>query len=116
VAIDFGREEWLRPYTDHTLKAWGKQGVARVDVVCPGFSADCLETLEEIAEQNRELFLHAGGKELGYIPALNDRADHAQALSLLLARHMQGWEDGAAWTAERLQLCQQRARALGAER
>ncbi len=112
----FGREEWLRPYTDHTLKAWGKQGIGRVDVVCPGFSADCLETLEEIAEQNRELFLHAGGKELGYIPALNDRADHAQALSLLLARHMQGWEDGAAWTAERLQLCQQRARALGAER
>ena len=112
----FGRQEWLRPYTDHTLKAWGKEGVGRVDVVCPGFSADCLETLEEIAEQNRELFLHAGGKELRYIPALNARPDHAQALAQLLVRHLQGWDDGSAWTPERLQLCQQRARSLGAER
>ena len=111
----FGRQEWLRPYTDHTLKAWGKEGVGRVDVVCPGFSADCLETLEEIAEQNRELFLHAGGKELRYIPALNARPDHAQALAQLLVRHLQGWDDSSAWTPERLQLCQQRARSLGAE-
>jgi len=111
----FGREEWLRPYTDHTLKALGKQGVARVAVICPGFSADCLETLEEIAEQNRELFLHAGGREFRYIPALNDRADHVQALSRLLSEHMQGWDDGSPWAPERLQLCQQRARSLGAE-
>ncbi len=112
----FGREEWLRPYTDHTLQEWGKQGVGRVDVVCPGFSADCLETLEEIVEQNRELFLHAGGKEFTYIPALNDRPDHAQALCSLLAAHMQGWERQAASTEADLSDTRQRARALGAER
>jgi ferrochelatase len=111
----FGREEWLRPYTDHTLKDWGKRGVARVDVVCPGFSADCLETLEEIAEQNRELFLHAGGKEFRYISALNERLDHARALSRLLVEHMHGWEDGSEWSSEHLQLRQLRARSLGAE-
>ena len=72
--------------------------------------------VSEIAEQNRELFLHAGGKELRYIPALNARPDHAQALAQLLVRHLQGWDDSSAWTPERLQLCQQRARSLGAER
>lgn len=108
----FGREEWLRPYTDHTLKAWAKQGVARVDVVCPGFSADCLETLEEITEQNRDLFVRAGGGELRYIPALNERPDHIQALSGLLGRHMAGWDLSSGIEPQR----QQRARALGAER
>jgi len=112
----FGREEWLRPYTDHTLKEWGQQGLGRVDVVCPGFSADCLETLEEIAEQNRELFVHAGGRELHYIPALNDRADHVRMLSRLLTKHMQGWADSVAPGPEQLQLCRQRARSLGAGR
>src|SRR5690606_24397565 len=64
----FGPREWLKPYTDKVLKGWAKAGVKRVQVVCPGFAADCLETLEEIAMQNREKFLAAGGTEFGYIP------------------------------------------------
>jgi ferrochelatase len=110
----FGREEWLQPYTDRTLEAWGRNGVGRVDVICPGFSADCLETLEEIAGQNRELFLNAGGKELTYIPALNDRADHVQALAGLLAEHMQGWEADSESKPEALSGRLRRAQALGA--
>ncbi|WP_455235070.1 ferrochelatase [Thiogranum longum] len=112
----FGREEWLQPYTDVTLRAWGKQGVARVDVVCPGFSADCLETLEEIDEQNRELFLASGGKEFHYIPALNDRVEHVDALAKLVAAHVQGWEDVAPHTPESLAACRERARVMGARR
>lgn len=93
----FGREEWLKPYTDHTLKAWGKAGVDRVQVVCPGFSADCLETLEEIAGQNREVFLKAGGKQFEYIPALNDSPEHIEALAQLVQDHTQGWPETADW-------------------
>lgn len=77
----FGAAEWLRPYTDQTLREWAKSGIGSVDVICPGFSADCLETLEEIAITNRELFLGAGGKEYRYIPALNDREDHVEGLA-----------------------------------
>jgi protoporphyrin/coproporphyrin ferrochelatase len=84
----FGPREWLKPYTDATLKQWGKEGVGHVQVICPGFSADCLETLEEINEQNRDIFLHAGGQRFGYIPALNDRADHLAALANLLLHRL----------------------------
>ena len=87
----FGREAWLEPFTDSTLKTWGRAGVESVDVVCPGFAADCLETLEEIRILNRGFFLEAGGKRFRYIPALNDRADHIQALAGIAARHLQGW-------------------------
>jgi len=87
----FGREAWLRPYTDMTLKAWGQEGLHRVDVVCPGFSADCLETLEEIGVENRGYFLEAGGGEFRYIPALNDRADHLDALARIALANLQGW-------------------------
>ncbi|OQW91030.1 MAG: ferrochelatase [Beggiatoa sp. IS2] len=76
----FGREEWLQPYTDYTLTELGKKGTQRVDVVCPGFAADCLETLEEIDQENRHLFLEAGGKVFHYIPALNECAEHIAAL------------------------------------
>lgn len=86
-----GRKEWLRPYTDETLIAWGREGVGKVHVVCPGFAADCLETLREIAVENRERFLEAGGGEFGYIPALNDQADHLDALETLIQRHIAGW-------------------------
>ncbi len=82
----FGREEWLQPYTDETLKQLASVGVKSVDVICPGFSADCLETLEEIAEENKGYFIEAGGESLNYIPALNSRDDHIQALAEII-RH-----------------------------
>jgi len=87
----FGREEWLKPSTDQTLKELAGAGTGRVDVICPGFAADCLETLEEIAITNREIFYRAGGQRFRYIPALNDRPEHIQALAALAERHLQGW-------------------------
>lgn len=87
----FGREEWLRPYTDDTLRDLAQRGVDTVDVICPGFAADCLETLEEIAVENRNLFVEAGGKKFRYIPALNDRPDHIAALVDLIEGQTQGW-------------------------
>lgn len=87
----FGREEWLKPYTDHTLAALAQSGVSSVDVACPGFSADCLETLEEIGVENRKVFLDNGGTRFSYIPALNDRPDHIRMLTTLIERNMQGW-------------------------
>lgn len=87
----FGREPWLTPYTDATLKEWGASGVGSVQVVCPGFAVDCLETIEEIGEENRDYFLEAGGKEYRYIPALNDRQQHVDMLCQLVIRHCGGW-------------------------
>lgn len=81
----FGREPWLQPYTDVTLEALAGQGVKSVDIVCPGFSADCLETLEEIAEEAKASFLKAGGEQFRYIPALNERADHIALMADLVA-------------------------------
>ncbi|MDH5445332.1 MAG: ferrochelatase [Gammaproteobacteria bacterium] len=89
----FGREEWLQPYTDHTLKQWGEQGIKHVQVICPGFSVDCLETLEEIAVENRDVFLNAGGKEYSYIPALNADTSHAQMLKQIIQQHTSGWPE-----------------------
>jgi ferrochelatase len=87
----FGKESWLQPYTDATIKEWGAAGVGRVDVVSPGFSADCLETIEEIGDENRGYFLAAGGKEFNYIPALNDRADHLSMLAGVIEDNLHGW-------------------------
>ncbi len=87
----FGREEWLKPYCNQTLREWGAAGVQRVDVLCPGFPADCLETLEEIELQNRDIFLNAGGGEYHYIPALNDSPAHIDMLAALVVQHAQGW-------------------------
>lgn len=87
----FGREEWLQPYTDEILKRLPGEGVDSVDVVCPGFAADCLETLEEIAGDNRHLFTAAGGRRFHYIPALNDRPDHIAALARLIEAELAGW-------------------------
>lgn len=87
----FGREPWLQPYTDEMLMQWGREGVGTVDTLCPGFSADCLETLEEIAIRNREDFIAAGGKDLCYIPALNDSPEHVAALGDILRTALQGW-------------------------
>jgi ferrochelatase len=107
-----GREEWLRPYTDETVERLGKEGVDRLDVVCPGFSTDCLETLEEIAMQNAEIFEEAGGKSLRYIPALNSRSDHISFLSDLAETHLGGWPS----SFQDDPLSGQRALDLGAER
>jgi protoporphyrin/coproporphyrin ferrochelatase len=84
----FGAAEWLQPYTDATLRQLGKDGVGRVDVVCPGFAADCLETLEEIAQLGREQFLEAGGKEFHYIPSTNDTPAWMTALSILAMENL----------------------------
>ncbi|MDA8477556.1 ferrochelatase [Citrobacter sp. Awk 4] len=81
----FGREPWLTPYTDETLKMLAEKGVGHIQVMCPGFSADCLETLEEIAVQNKEIFLEAGGKKYEYIPALNDAPEHIEMMVKLTA-------------------------------
>lgn len=81
----FGREPWLTPYTDETLKMLGEKGTKHIQVLCPGFAADCLETLEEIAVQNREIFLEAGGKQYVYIPALNADAAHIEMMVNLTA-------------------------------
>lgn len=81
----FGLQEWVKPYTDTTLKAWGELKLASVDVICPAFSADCLETLEEIAEENREFFQHAGGGRYTYIDALNAGELHIDMMHALLA-------------------------------
>ncbi len=83
-----GREPWLQPYTDETLENLAEQGVKTVQVVCPGFAVDCLETLEEIAMQNAELFVEAGGERLQYIPALNDTEAHAEVMASLVEPHI----------------------------
>ena len=84
----FGREPWLTPYTDETLKSLPAQGIKHIQLICPGFSADCLETLEEIKEQNREIFMHAGGEKFEYIPALNDEEGHIDLLEQLVRDHL----------------------------
>ena len=89
----FGREEWLKPYTDETLKAFPEQGVKSVQVICPGFSADCLETLEEIAVENRDYFLEAGGQRFEYIPCLNATDGHIDALQAIAGDHLGNWLD-----------------------
>ncbi|NWG86056.1 MAG: ferrochelatase [Hydrogenophilaceae bacterium] len=113
----FGRAEWLKPYTSETLADLGARKTRRVDVVCPGFVADCLETLEEIAMENKAVFLNAGGGEYHYIPALNDQAAFIETLRDLALDHLSGWlpqdwnaEHEAGLLARRLQ----RARELGA--
>ncbi len=87
----FGREPWVEPYTDKTLEALPKTGIVDVDIFCPGFAADCLETLEEMAIQNRELFMHAGGKKYSYISALNDESVHLDALELIIRERTGIW-------------------------
>lgn len=87
----FGRAEWLTPYTSVTLEELGKQNTRRVDVVCPGFVSDCLETLEEIAMEGKAIFIQAGGHEFHYIPCLNERDDWIKALADIALTNLQGW-------------------------
>jgi len=87
----FGKARWLEPYTEPTLVALARAGTRRVDVMCPGFTGDCLETLEEINQEAREAFLHAGGQEFRYIPCLNDSPAWITALSRIAQQHLAGW-------------------------
>jgi ferrochelatase len=87
----FGAAEWIQPYTSEVLAARGREGVGRVDVLCPGFAADCLETLEEIAMENRDVFLSAGGKDFHYIPTTNDTPAWMTALSILTMEQLENW-------------------------
>ncbi len=84
----FGKAEWLKPYCVDTLQSLPGQGIKQIDVVCPGFAVDCLETLEEIAMENKALFIAAGGEEYRYIPALNDAESHVDAIVKLLERQL----------------------------
>ena len=84
----FGKQVWLQPYTEPTLQSWAEQGLQTVDIICPGFPADCLETLEEIRIQAAETFVAAGGKSLRYIPALNNEPEHIDALAKLLQPYL----------------------------
>jgi len=118
----FGRAEWLQPYTDRTLEKLGREATGRVDVVCPGFVSDCLETLEEISIEGRRTFIEAGGKEFRYIPCLNDHPAFVGALASLVQQHMGGWPalspgpEAAAAGERALAERRQRAVALGASR
>jgi ferrochelatase len=109
-----GRAKWLEPYTEPTLIALGKAGVRRVDVVCPGFTSDCLETLEEISMEGREAFLHAGGKEFNYIPCLNDDPAWITALCEITQQHLAGWPTQTPPDAQALAAARTAALALGA--
>ena len=113
----FGKAEWLQPYTDRTLADLGRKGVGRVDVICPGFAADCLETLEEIAIEGRHAFLEAGGKEFNYIPTTNDSPAFMAALTRIALENLHGWAS-AEWDAPAAEAASRetaaRARAMGA--
>lgn len=98
----FGKQEWLKPYLAETLEQMGKQGLARVDVICPGFSSDCLETLEEIAMEGKQIFLSHGGGEYHYIPALNDSPLWIQAMTEIAMENLHGWAHSV-WDAEAAQ-------------
>ncbi len=87
----FGRAEWLRPYTDGVLETLSKDGITKIAVVCPGFSADCLETLEEVAMEGRDTFIEHGGTHFAYLPCLNDTPVGIEMLRALLARELAGW-------------------------
>ncbi len=114
-----GRADWLRPYTDETVTKFGSNSLQRLDVVCPGFAADCLETLEEIAIQNAAFFKSSGGGSLNYVPALNARDDHVAFLTRLIEKHVAGWpESSTDWSASdsarEQDKSRQRALAMGA--
>ena len=117
----FGREPWLQPYCDKTMEALPGEGVKHIDLICPGFSADCLETIEEINVENREIFMHAGGEKFHYIDALNDQPSHIHAFSELVQQHISGWPESATANqvtavndSELLAASRERAIAMGA--
>ncbi len=111
----FGKAKWLEPYTQPTLEALGRAKTARVDVVCPGFTADCLETLEEIAIEGKAAFLAAGGQEFHYIPCLNDSPEWIGALRDIAVQHLQGWDTLTPPDAAALAQSRAAALAMGAK-
>ncbi len=111
----FGKAEWLQPYTAETLKQLGEAGTKRVDIICPGFVSDCLETLEEIAMEAKETFINAGGHDYHYIPCLNERSDWIQALSDITLSHLQGWLDIKQPSQDDRDKSRKRALELGAK-
>lgn len=109
----FGKAEWLKPYTEKTLEELPAQGVKDIDVICPGFSADCLETLEEINIGIRETFINAGGTKFDYIPALNERPAHIMALADVIQEQTLGWvETDSSWNKDRLLKTAEKTRKL----
>ena len=111
----FGKARWLEPYTEPTLQALAAAGTKRVDVMCPGFVADCLETLEEINQEARDAFLEAGGESFRYVPCLNDAPAWIAALAALAERHLQGWDTRRPIDSPDLAEQRQRALAMGAK-
>ena len=116
-----GPTKWLEPYTDETLKSWGEKKSGVVDVICPGFSVDCLETLEEIAMENAEYYEEAGGKKLRYIPALNSQQKHISFLINLIEKNISDWihestEQWSQMTAEKLDMSRKLAQEKGAKK
>ena len=113
----FGKQEWLKPYMAATLEDLGKAKTTRIDVICPGFSADCLETLEEIAMEGKQIFSHAGGGEFNYIPALNENEAWIHAMTTIALENLQGWVSpdwNSAQAAKDNELTKTRAQSLGA--
>ncbi|MEN3111369.1 ferrochelatase [Uliginosibacterium paludis] len=110
----FGRAEWLQPYTEPSLQKMAREGVQKVDVICPGFVSDCLETIEEIGMECKAAFLQAGGREFGYIDCLNERPDFIHALRKIASSHMTDWLAEPPATAAELAVCQRRAARSGA--
>ncbi|MDP1741292.1 ferrochelatase [Polaromonas sp.] len=110
----FGKAKWLEPYTEPTLVAQAQAGLRSVDVLCPGFTVDCLETLEEIALEAKEAFVHAGGQSFNYIACLNDSAEWLAALADITEQHLSGWPTRSAPDLQSLAASQQAALALGA--
>jgi ferrochelatase len=112
----FGKAKWLEPYTEPSLRALAQRGVSRVDVVCPGFTCDCLETLEEIGMEGKHAFLVAGGKEFQYIPCMNDDPAWIAALGAITQQHLGGWLTRDEADAQALAASRERASAMGAAR
>jgi protoporphyrin/coproporphyrin ferrochelatase len=111
----FGKAKWLEPYTEPTLMAMASGGVKSVDVMCPGFTSDCLETLEEINDEAREAFMHAGGEHFSYIACLNDDAHWIEGLAHIASDHLQGWPTNVAHDTAASQATHQAARDMGAK-
>jgi ferrochelatase len=111
----FGKAKWLQPYTEPTLISMAQSGVKRVDVMCPGFTGDCLETLEEMNDEGREAFLHAGGETFHYISCLNDSPEWAEALASICEEHLSGWPTQEAPDVSALAQSRTEAIGLGAK-